>query len=246
MPDKYPNCPIVEAVCEFQLTPDTDWDPTVAGLVYERVKSEFPNKDRRPIHRVQSAQDPGKVRPDMLFAELAVFLTTDKKMLMHIGPHLFSLNALKPYPGWETFSARLESAFRTLTRVVNVKELQRIGLRYINRIELPGPSAQLDQFFEFMPLLRGSLPQDMVAFNVRSVFPFNGSRDLCKLELTNAAPEKSDNAAFILDLDYYLNRARAVSAEAAMEWVNEAHERVSELFEGAITDRLRKIFQGEN
>lgn len=46
----------------------------------------------------------------------------------------------------------------------------------------------------------------------------------------------------LLDIDYFLNRAQGVEVESALEWVEEAHHRVEEIFEGCITDQLRKVF----
>jgi uncharacterized protein (TIGR04255 family) len=38
---KYRSPPLVEALCEFRLTPDTPWDMTIPGLFYETVKHAF-------------------------------------------------------------------------------------------------------------------------------------------------------------------------------------------------------------
>jgi len=45
MVKKYAKPPIVEAVCEFRLTHDTRWDLTVPGLLYEKLKASFPQKE---------------------------------------------------------------------------------------------------------------------------------------------------------------------------------------------------------
>jgi len=57
---KYANPSIVEAVCEFRLSPDTPWDLTVPGLVYEKVRSEFPHREQRLFQEVEIAQGPHK------------------------------------------------------------------------------------------------------------------------------------------------------------------------------------------
>ena len=35
------NPPIIEAICEFQLMPDSPWDLTIHGLIYETIKNTF-------------------------------------------------------------------------------------------------------------------------------------------------------------------------------------------------------------
>jgi len=46
MGKKYKNPPIVEALCEFQFVPGQPWDITIAGMLYERIKDEFPIKQQ--------------------------------------------------------------------------------------------------------------------------------------------------------------------------------------------------------
>jgi uncharacterized protein (TIGR04255 family) len=47
----------------------------------------------------------------------------------------------------------------------------------------------------------------------------------------------------MLDIDYFLANPRAVDISDALSWVEEAHGRVEEVFEGCITDRLRAMFE---
>ena len=44
MGKKYLNPPIVEAVCEFRFTSDTQWDLAVSGLLYKKIKDDFTNR----------------------------------------------------------------------------------------------------------------------------------------------------------------------------------------------------------
>lgn len=135
----------------------------------------------------------------------------------------------------------ITQAFEALAGTVQVRGLERIGLRYINRVEIPAPSVDLDDYFEFRPFLGAALPQNMAGFIVGCTLPFAGGRDSCNLQLTAAAPETSGSMAFILDLDYFVAKAQAVAVERALGWVDAAHEEVVELFEGCISDRLREL-----
>jgi len=243
MSKRYANPPIIEAVCEFRLTPDSKWDLTIPGLIYEKVSKEFPNKEQRLIQEVEITQSPQGIQQQIQTNERILFLTDDRKTFIQVGPHLLAINCLKPYPTWDGFKPRIENAFSALTDTVDVKGLQRIGLRYINRIEIPGQSVNLDDYFEFRPFLGQNLPQNVANFIVGCLLPFFDERDACRIRLTNAVPEKPESTAFLLDLDYFLAQPRAVSANQALEWVESAHQQVEEIFEGCITECLRKVFQ---
>lgn len=241
---KYANPPLIEAVCEFRLTPDSKWDPTIPGLMYEKVRGEFPNKEQRLIQEVELTQDSQGMRQQLRTSERAWFLSDDRKTFVQIGTRLLAINRLKPYISWAEFRPKIEKAFETLLDTADdAKGLQRIGLRYINRIEIPGASVDLDDYFEFRPFLGSNLPRSMASFIVGCLLPFFDGRDSCRVQLTNAVPEDYGNSAFLLDLDYFLDRPQAVPENEVLEWVETAHERVEELFEGCIKDSLREIFQ---
>jgi len=242
MGKKYAKPPIVEAVCEFRLTPETRWDLTVPGLLYERLKGSFPQKEQRMIPEVELIQGPEGLQQQIRTSERIMLFTKDKKMLVQVGPRLLAINVLKPYPHWEGFKPRIEMAWQSLQAAIEVQGLERIGLRYINHIELPAQSVELAEYFEFYLSVGQRLPQQMVSFLAGAEFSYADDRDHCRVQLT-PIPGSGGKSLFMLDIDYFLARARAVEVVDALAWVEEAHDRVKEVFEGCITDKLRAMFE---
>ena len=240
---KYENPPFVEAVCEFRLTRDTSWDLAIPGLFYEKVKDVFPRREQRVVQEIELTQGPQGLQQQIRTAERVVLLTEDRKMLIQLGPRLLAVNALKPYPTWQGFKPIIEKAWKTLENLLEVRGLQRIGLRYINRIEIPASEIELKEYFEFFPFVGQRLPQRMASFIAGSEFPYEGERDRCRVQLTPAPVSSGERSAFMLDIDYYLAQPRAVEASSVLDWVETAHNRVEEVFEGCITDRLRELFR---
>jgi uncharacterized protein (TIGR04255 family) len=245
MPNKYRNPPLIEAVIEFRIMPDSPWDLTIHGLIYEKIKKTFPHKEQRFIQEVDINQGPKGIEQQVRVSERSFFFTNDKRMFVQVGPHLLAINCLKPYPTWSEFKPRIEEAFNALINSIDVKGLARIGYRAINRIEVPISPINLDDFFEFRPFLGTRLPQNMRSFMIGCVLPFFKERDLCKIQLTTGFAEIPSHSAFLLDLDYSLTRPEDISVNNTLAWVEEAHGEVNNIFEGCITDRLREIFQEE-
>lgn len=243
MGKKYKNPPIVEAVCEFRLTPDTPWDLTIPGLFYEKVRTEFPLREQRVIQEVELSQDPQGIRQQIRTSERIVLLTEDRKMLIQLGPRLLAVNALRPYPTWQGFKPRIEMAWKSLEDVLEIRGLQRIGLRYINRIELSATNVELAEYFEFYPFVGQRLPQNIVSFIARAEFPYAEGRDLCRVQLAPAPDSSEGRSVFMLDIDYFVAQPRAVGVSEVLDWIEEAHSRVEEVFEGCIADRLRELFE---
>jgi uncharacterized protein (TIGR04255 family) len=245
MTKAYRNPPLIEAVCDFRLMPDSPWDLTIHGLIYEKIKKSFPHKEQRLIQEVEINQGAKGIEQQVRISERSVFLTADKTIFVQVGPHLLAVNCLKPYPRWERFKPTIEEAFHALISSTEVKGLARIGHRVINHIEIPLTSLLLDDYFEFRPLLGSSLPQNMASFILGCVMPFNDNRDFCKIQLTNGIPDVSGHRAFFLDIDYYMEKSDGIPFSHALGWVEQAHRQVNDIFEGCITDRLREIFQEE-
>lgn len=240
----YINPPVVEAVCEFRLAPETPWDPTIPGLLYERVKDEFPNREQRLIQQLQVEQTPQGLQQKLTTTERAVLLSGDRKVFIQVGQHLLAINALKPYPTWSGFKPRVERVFRALIEVVAIQKIQRIGLRYINRIEVPARPVDLDEYLEFRLHLGSKLPQNMASLTLGCVLELSDGRDSCRIQLTDAVAEESTFYAFLLDLDYFTNQPELIRPQEALIWVDDAHQRLEEIFEGCLTDKTRTLFEG--
>lgn len=243
MGKKCTNPPIVEAVCEFRLVQDTRWDLTVPGLFYEKVKDSFPDREQRVVQEVEVIQEPQGLQQRVRTAEHVLLFAPDRKMLIQLGPRLLVINVLKPYPTWREFKPRIEMAWEALQQVVEIKGLERVGLRYINRIEFPNQDVKLEEYFEFYPFVGQRLSQQVVAFISGVEFSYTDDRDRCRVQLRSAIGE--EKVAVILDIDYFVARARAVGVSETLGWVEEAHSRVEEVFEGCITDKLRSMFGEE-
>lgn len=242
MGKKYKNPPVVEAVCEFRLTQDTAWDMTVPGLIYERLRDEFPEREQRVVSEMELTQGAEGIQQHIRTSERVVLSTKDKRMLIQLGARLLVINVLKPYPSWQEYKPRVQKAWNSLLATVEVRGVERVGLRYINLIKASSSDAKLSDFFQFYPFVGDKLPQRMASFIMGAEFPYEDDRDRCRVQLA-PLPASAGETTFLLDIDYFLNRSRGVEVENALEWVEKAHERIEDIFEGCITNRLRAVFE---
>ncbi len=239
---RYAAPPLIEAVCELRLTPDTQWDLTIPGMIYEKVKDDFPNREQRLAQEVEIEQGPQGMQQKVRTDERVLLTTENGRSFIQIGSHLLAVNCLKPYPAWAGFKPLIERALQALNTTVKVKGIERAGLRYINRIEIPTHTIKLEEYFDFRPHLGPNLPKRTSGFALQCLLPFS-EKDACTVQLSSAVPEEAGNSAILLDLDYFLVQPRAIVLDKALEWIEEAHQRIEEVFEGCITERLRELFQ---
>ncbi|MBC7344086.1 MAG: TIGR04255 family protein [Clostridia bacterium] len=237
---KYANPPLKEAVCEFRLAADSPWDLTMPGLIYEKLRDEFPRRDQRLVQEIEITQSQQGLQQQIRTSERILLLTEDRRIFVQLGPRLLAVHCLQPYPTWDGFKPKIDKALTALVDTIgDAPRLQRIGLRYINQIELPSASAKLEDYFEFYLFLGPRLPRT-ANFIAGCEFTYSEGRDLCRVQLRTSDPSKP--STLTLDIDYFLAKPGAVGAQEAIGWVESAHDEVEQVFEGCITDRLRQVF----
>ncbi|MFQ5795288.1 MAG: TIGR04255 family protein [Candidatus Bipolaricaulia bacterium] len=240
---KYRNPPIIEVICEFRFDPSSPWDLAIPGLVYQELQNEFPKRRQAKQFEVGLRSRAEGVEQEVRTADRMQFLREDEKALIQVDQNLLAVNHLKPYPTWKGFLPLIRRGFEMYCEVAKPTGIQRIGLRYINRIEFPGPGVELEDYFSFYPFLGPKLPRDHGAFIVGVDIPYEDSRDSLRLQSVNVNSEQPETIAILLDLDYSLQQPNGVELETVFQWVDNAHARVEEVFEGCITDKLRELFE---
>jgi uncharacterized protein (TIGR04255 family) len=248
---KYRKSPIVEAVCEFQFEENPSFkekpslESAIPGLVYEKIRTTFPILRQAARITVSVTATPQEVGPQFGTVPLMQFLRKDEKALIQVGSNLLSTNVLRPYPSWQKFLPLIKRGFNAYREVVAPKGIQRIGLRYINQIEIPSQNINLEDYFEFRPFVGSKLPQDFGTFVLGIQVPYEESRDILNLQLVSLPRPNisTDNATMILNLDYVLLKPGEVALDEAFKWVEIAHSHIEDVFEACITQKLRDLFK---
>ena len=238
----YDRPPLVETIFEVVVPPEKAWDVAVPGMLYERVKTDgyVDHQTRQNKHFVI---ENGKEDVSQLIQERAVFLTADKLDLIQIGRDLFAVNRLKPYPGWEHFKPRIESAVRHFEEVKPALDTPcKIALRYVNLIAVPREGFHLHDWLAFRPYLESGFFAEPESLITGCIFPFSDGRDRCKLELISSKVRNPEEKAFLLTLDYSTTKSAGEPFLHLFPWIEEAHSNLEELFELCLTERLREHF----
>jgi len=243
---RYRQPPIVEAACEFQFGTEDPWDVEVPDKAFEMLRNQYPvrRQAKRTELRVSATAD--QIEQQVQQLDLSQFVRQDPNVLVQMGQGFLAINHLKPYTSWHEFQRLIRHGLEVYLDVAKPTQLQRIGLRYINRIEFHEPTVALHRYFQFYPFVGSGLPQTHGPFIVGIQVPYDGSRDVLKLMLTNAKPESPEGPpAAILDIEYGLVEAHKITLAEAFDWASVAHERIEATFEACITDVLRQQFEEE-
>jgi uncharacterized protein (TIGR04255 family) len=243
MRKKYKNPPISEVVCEFQFGQDSPWDLAIPGLVYEKVRTIFPIRSQATRVTMGISANQEGIGQQIGTVPVMRLSSEDERFLMQVGTHLLSVNHLKPYSSWERFLPLIEDSFKAYCEVAAPRSIHRIGLRYVNSIQIPGPNIDLEDYFEFRPYVGPNLPGAIGPFMMTVQIPFEDTRDVLNLQLASLAGISPDIATIILDLDYFLVKSGDVGLDNVSAWVDSAHKHIGDTFEACITDQLKQIFE---
>ena len=251
---EYSNPPIREAVCEFLFQEDGRWDWAAPGLVYSALQSEFPR--RLPVDVPSAPTTPAAESPNLLqpgLQQLEVRLVSqgplkfwredDETGYIAVAPYRLGVHQFRPYPNWERFSDIISKAFEAYKNVLKPTKMQRIGLRYVNNIDLDEETVQIEKYFDFYPFLGRNIPQLLTRFHCLVQMDFENGRDSLKLQIASAhGSDGIQSHQFILDLDYFLSRPQSFELSRTNEWLEKAHENLEGVFEGCLKDSARARF----
>ena len=254
MSRQYPNPPIREVVCEFRYEEDGHWDGAAPGLVYSALSDEFPRRlaDEMQSSTASPAVDPPNLLPPGLQQMGLRFLAQgplrfwrdgDESGYIAVAPYRLSVHHFRPYPSWERFGEIVDKGASAYLNVLKPTKIQRIGLRYINDINLGQTSVSLEEFFDFYPFVGQNIPQSLSRFHCLVQISFEDGRDLMTLQMATALQIEGNDAQVTLDLDYFLAQPKEFDLAESLNWLESAHSNLEVAFEGCLRDSVRALFR---
>lgn len=248
--------PLIEAVCEFHLDAP-DWDWTVPGVVYKRISDLFPEKTTSPHINFHVEQTPEGVHPSA-HASLGriQFWSKDRKQLVQIGPQHFSVHQLKPYTGWPIFKSLIERILTDYESEAPCRAIQRMSLRYVNRLPLPNTPYQIEQLVRVMPQIPDSAdqlwsswfqqveifqPEHSAVLALRSGYLPGQQFPPGDVPVASATPEQH----MLLDLLFAHAAQQPIERDSVSAWLEKAHSEIETLFFKSLQPDYLTTFEPE-
>lgn len=168
----------------------------------------------------------------------------DMTQLLVLWQSSFIVSQLAPYKGWEHFFSRFVSDWNIWKKTIGFQTIQRIGVRFINRIDIPvkDSSVSHEEFLNVYPKLPANLdPIDAYAVQASMRFP-----DIdCVLRINSAAVPSPilDHIAFVIDIDISREVNPPQNDEEIFDILNAIRIKKNEVFESCVSDRARELFK---
>ncbi|HEV3255705.1 MAG TPA: TIGR04255 family protein [Gemmataceae bacterium] len=239
---RYPKAPITEAIIEMRVQQAPGI--TVGDLLRCHIGEEKSYPGQKEIKVGVGHFEVGARLSATATAQPVGFLFTsgDQTQVYQARLDGFSMSKLAPYESWQPFrdeGRRLWNVYRQAVKPVRV---ERIAVRYINRLDIPGPRVELKDYLRTGPEIAEGLPQSLDGFFMQLQLPVQDIRGRLLLNETTIEPPSPGVVAVVLDIDLFRAEDLPQEEEGIWQLVETMRLRKNEFFEACITDRARELF----
>lgn len=256
----YPNAPVVLVALEVRHPTTDPLTPAQRNTIKRRLSSHVPIMRTGQLQQVTVVQAVGgpPAVPDLRAEELPRYFSRDKTAAVSVGAEAVVIETTR-YVRWEQLRSLVADVLEVRQEIGGVDGVERVGLRYIDEIRVPGGPEQGWAPWVHPTLLGPALVADelgltaaqwqgMSAFTPgpeRTVVLRYGPREGFAVDpggdLKRSTP--TPGPFFLMDIDSFWTPSEGIpefDVKALLSTCDELHAPVRRLFERLITDRLRE------
>lgn len=243
MPTHYPNAPITEAIIDLRVTPAEAVDRARLKLNDDGVLPDYPKQEELVEAVGQMAVGPRGGSASVQQTPIGwKFSSTDQKQIVQSRVNGFTFSRLAPYESWEPFRNEARRLWDVYRDKLNPQEVVRIAVRYINRIDLPGDSVDLKEYFRTSPEIAPELPQQLEGYFMQLRFAYPNVSGHCLINQTIVPPARENVISVVLDIDLFRSQDLPQIEDDIWTCFESLHTGKNAIFEACITDPTRRLF----
>jgi uncharacterized protein (TIGR04255 family) len=246
IPDKhYRRSPVVEALCEVYFV-DSKWDNTLPGKFAGRIEGEYP--EPKELQQVEAAVNVSPLAQGAQFQVRGTrtqFFNNDKSRIIQLEKDLIVVNQLRPYLKFRKWRPVIDTMVRHYNELAHPKGIKRIGMRYINEIELPPIPLHMQDYFRIYPQLPSEMGGEHGRFMLRLDIPPHHRRHELVISFVLKTVKRNEPTHFMLDLYDIIVAEDIFSLDQLEGLVGEAHENIVLAFENSLTEKTKGMFEEE-
>jgi uncharacterized protein (TIGR04255 family) len=169
------------------------------------------------------------------------FVGDDGKHVVQFRVNGFTFSRLAPYQTWERLRNEAKTLWKSYRQIVGTLPVVRVGLRYVNQLDLPMPMRDFRDFIRLYPEVSADLSQQLAGFFLQVQIP---QEDLGVMLILNEAmvpPSGPDVASVVLDIDVFKQGLKLESDDEVWSVLEALRLRKNLIFEGCITNNTREL-----
>jgi uncharacterized protein (TIGR04255 family) len=241
IPRHYSKAPITEAIIDLKVTLPEDFSVDKLTEIHTRISDRFPTQE--PIHTGSLLFQAGPtIKIDASHQQYGfLFRSEDGLRIFQATLSGFTFNRLAPYETWKNFRDEARYLWDIYKDTCKPSSVTRAAVRYINRLDLPGPVLDFKDYLRTVPEVSPDLPQGLSSFFMQLQIP---QEDLNCMLIINEAftqPTSPEVVSVILDFDLFREQIWQSNDEDIWHFLGELRHRKNQAFEASITDKTRRL-----
>lgn len=242
------QAPVVEAVIDIraQASGPFEEEPVRATLEPLLPGFSFLDSQREFHHEVKFAEGnpPEQCIRDLGWKGVR-FQSEDRKKIVQFNRDGFVSSRLEPYADWTSFAAEALALWQVFLEIAKPVEINRVGLRYINRIELPLEELRLSDYIEPAPKPPRSLNLPYLGFMHHETFAVPEYPYAVNVIRTIQPPQgpSGKGAGLILDIDVFTTSGLDLTTEQLVHVLDEMRWLKNKVFFGTVTEKTLENLQ---
>ena len=249
MPSKrrhYARPPIVEAVLDIRCGYAASTSAEVFAKFLAAHQAAFPEPKDVHSYVAEVTMRPGGASPETAGKAThdgQMATSSDRLEVVRATKQGFRFSRLTPYAGWEAFESRAKQLWASFRALTNPDKITRLGIRTVNRLDLPMPFGDFSDYFQTYPLVGPQLPQELHGFLMRFQSAYADIEGKLLFTQTAVPSDKQGHVAIILDIDLFREDNVPQDDESLWTLLSVMRDRKDEAFEACITDKSRELFK---
>ena len=240
------HAPITEALIDVRVQLEEGFSVKKFDDCARQIGGEYPTRGVIRTVLAKLALGVPTVRQSFEQGELGIIVKSpDTKTQAQFRMDGFTLNRLDPYTSWETIYPEAIRLWQLYAEVAKPVAIVRLATRYINKLKLPLPVADLRDYLVAPPRIPEGLPQVLEGYLTRLVIrePSDGHSAIVTqgLEPDPTAPE---HVTILLDIDAFQQVSLKATEHAKIDRVlTRLREFKNAIFFRSITQRASELFE---
>lgn len=238
----YDRPPITEAVIELRFAQPHTRD--VIERSARRIRKEYDREEQEEQVKVEIDANTNQMKTERSWLGIKLS-SSDQTNLLFYRQTSFLCSRLAPYTGWDEFSARALRGWDVWRNEAGPTQLARIGVRYINRIDVPLETTSMlrvEDYLNFFPQSPDELNEPILSYTIQVVRPLGC--DDCGLMLNSGTIPSPlvGFVSFLLDIDISREKYLPLRNDELRVLLDKVREHKNRVFESCITDLARGLF----
>ncbi len=243
----FPNAPITEAILDIKATLPDGVVLNTFDEFQENIKDRFADRKTRHSFEAEFRFSPGQDDLTTIIpkgrAEGYIFHSKNENKIVQAKLDGFTFNKLPPYENWDKFHKEARELWELYDKIVKPISVDRIALRYINRIEIPLPFDDFSEYILTNPQIAPGLPQALSHFLMRIEVHNNEIGAVAIITQTMQKPTKSQKLPLIFDIDVIKTDNYTGKKSDMWDDFDLLRRFKNEIFFKSITEKTRELFK---